>query len=126
MQDSKTATCLRIISVKPSAPSTFTNSATFRRLAPILSVVSNHFCFLGNRYQPAGELPMNAEEFRSTLNPVSIANNRATVGGPQPAELERMLKLAEQDAWLKGKRDRINTSLARLDADFGKLLAGGK
>jgi len=68
-------------------------------------------------------LPLNAEEFRATLNPASIVNNRATVGGPQPAALERMLKLAnqklsEQDAWLKEKRDRINSSLARLDADF--------
>lgn len=82
-------------------------------------------------YQQAGELPMSIEEFRSTLDPVSIVNNRATVGGPQPAELERMLKLAnrklsEQDAWLKEKRDRINTSLAHLDADFAKLLSSGK
>lgn len=81
-------------------------------------------------YQQAGELPMNAEEFRSTLNPARIVNNRATVGGPQPAELERMLKLAnrklaEQDAWLKERRDRINTSQAKLDADFAKLLNSG-
>ena len=60
-----------------------------------------------------------------------IVNNRATVGGPQPAELERMLKLAnqklaEQDAWIKERRARINSSLAMLDADFGRLLNSGK
>lgn len=81
-------------------------------------------------YNQAGELPISEEEFRSTLNPVTIVNNRATVGGPQPAELERMLKvantkLAEQDAWIKQKRARINASLARLDADFNKLLNSG-
>lgn len=70
---------------------------------------------------------MSEEEFRSALNPVAIINNRATVGGPQPAELARMLKianqkLAEQDDWIKEKRARISASLAKLDADFGKFL----
>ena len=81
-------------------------------------------------YNNAGELPMSEEEFRSTLNPVAIVTNRATVGGPQPAELARMLKianqkLAEQDAWIKEKRAKINASLAKLDADFDKLLNSG-
>ena len=35
---------------------------------------------------------MSEEEFREALNPVSIVHNRKTLGGPQPAELERMLK----------------------------------
>jgi argininosuccinate lyase len=65
------------------------------------------------------------------LNPIAIVTNRATVGGPQPAELHRMLKLANQklagqDAWIRGKRDRINSSLTKLDTDFGKLLNSGK
>ena len=46
---------------------------------------------------------------------------------PQPAEMQRMLKLAndriaQQDEWIKARRARINGSLARLDADFDKLL----
>jgi argininosuccinate lyase len=82
-------------------------------------------------YKQAGELPMSEEEFRSTLNPVAIVNNRATVGGSQPAELDRMLKLANQkiegqDAWIKEKRVMINSSLAKLDTDFNKLLNSGK
>jgi argininosuccinate lyase len=77
--------------------------------------------------QGGAELPMSEKEFRATLDPVSIVHNRATVGGPQPAEMERMLKaarqkLSQQDAWTKEKRARIASSLARLDHDFDKLL----
>ena len=78
-------------------------------------------------YHASGELPMSEKEFRATLDPQSIVNNRATIGGPQPAELDRMLKLAnkkiaQQSVWIEEKRTRIDTSLARLDSDFGKLL----
>jgi argininosuccinate lyase len=50
-------------------------------------------------------LPMSEAEFRATLDPVAIVNNRATVGGPQPAEMDRMLagsnaKLAQQEAYV--------------------------
>ncbi len=75
----------------------------------------------------AGELPMSEAEFRSALDPVAIVNNRATAGGPQPAEMKRMLaatkqKLAQQDDWLKERRGRISEALAKLDNDFVKLL----
>ena len=77
------------------------------------------------------ELPMSEAEFRSTLDPIAIVRNRTTVGGPQPAEMERMLKesrqrMAREAEWIKEKRARIASSLARLDSDFEKLLAGGK
>jgi argininosuccinate lyase len=76
-------------------------------------------------------LPMSQEEFRATLNPVAIVKNRETVGGPQPAEMARMLKqyqarIAQQDAWIKARRTQVSTSLARLDSDFEKLGAGGR
>lgn len=72
------------------------------------------------------ELPMSEQEFRETLNPVAVVNHRATVGGPQPAEMDRMLKeakqtLAQQAAWIQEKRTRIDGSLTRLDRDFAKL-----
>ncbi|MEP7057388.1 MAG: argininosuccinate lyase, partial [Caldimonas sp.] len=75
-------------------------------------------------------LPMSEEEFRATLDPVSIVRHRVSVGGPQPAEMVRMLKLAkqklaEQSEWIRQKRARIDTSLARLDADFDKLVKSG-
>lgn len=74
------------------------------------------------------ELPMSEAEFRSTLDPVAIVNNRATSGGPQPAEMDRMLKearekLASQDAWIKERRAHIRDSLAELDQKFDQLVA---
>jgi argininosuccinate lyase len=42
-----------------------------------------------------GTLPMSEAEFRATLDPVAIVKNRATAGGPQPAEMERMLKFRQ-------------------------------
>lgn len=71
-------------------------------------------------------LPMTQAEFRASLDPVAIVKARATSGGPQPAEMERMLReanerVAKQDAWVKARRDHIASSLAKLDADFVKL-----
>jgi len=74
----------------------------------------------------AADLPMSEAEFRSTLDPVAIIKNRATSGGPQPAEMDRMLaeakqRLDRQDVWIKDRRARITAGLAKLDADFGTL-----
>lgn len=71
---------------------------------------------------------MSEEEFRSTLNPAAIVDNRRTIGGPQPAEMERMLtaaraKIAQQDTWVTEKRKKIDSSLAGLDREFDKLLS---
>jgi argininosuccinate lyase len=55
----------------------------------------------------SGDLSMSEAEFKSTLDPVAIVKNRATAGGPQPAEMTR---------------SRIESSLAKLDKDFDKLL----
>jgi argininosuccinate lyase len=72
-------------------------------------------------------LPISEAEFRATLDPVAIVIHRATVGGPQPAEMVRMLKaanknLAQQNDWIKEKRVGINASLADLDDQFEKLM----
>jgi argininosuccinate lyase len=72
------------------------------------------------------DLPMSEEEFRSTLDPVAIINNRATIGGPQPTELTRMVDMAKQkvqlqEEWIAERKLKITTSLARLDADFAAL-----
>ncbi|MEO8278660.1 MAG: lyase family protein [Ideonella sp.] len=77
------------------------------------------------------DLPMSEAEFRSTLDPIAIIKNRASAGGPQPAEMARMLKaskqtLAQQDEWIAARRARIAASLAKLDADFDKLSDGTK
>jgi len=76
------------------------------------------------------ELPMDEAEFRATLDPVAIVEHRQTLGGPQPAEMQRMLKeargrLAAQGDWIKQRRDYIDRSLAELDQQFRQLAAGG-
>jgi argininosuccinate lyase len=78
-------------------------------------------------FDPQAEFPMTETEFRNTLNPVSIVQNRATVGGPQSSEMKRMLalakdKLTEQKNWTAIKRQKINQSLTKLDQDFQRLL----
>ncbi|RMC37748.1 argininosuccinate lyase [Paracoccus alkanivorans] len=74
------------------------------------------------------EFPLSEEEFRAALDPAAIIRNRATSGGPQPAELERMIgeardRLTTQSQWIKEKRDHIDTALAGLDEDFSALLS---
>ena len=75
----------------------------------------------------SGVLPMSEAEFRATLDPVSIVRNRATAGGPQPAEMTRMVAAAQaavaaQDAWIRDRQGRVDAALATLDADFRRLL----
>jgi len=75
---------------------------------------------------PGGDIPMSEAEFRATLDPVAIIRNRATAGGPQPAEMTRMLAaakqtLVEQAGWIQARRNRIDGALAALDADFSRL-----
>jgi argininosuccinate lyase len=81
--------------------------------------------------QVPSELPMSEAEFRSTLDPVAIVRNRATAGGPQPAEMERMLhaatqNLARQADWTAERRTRIESALAKLEGDFERLMARGR
>jgi argininosuccinate lyase len=71
-------------------------------------------------------LPLSEAQFRATLNPVAIVQNRKTAGGPQKAEMDRMLREAQQrvtqqDRWIKARREQIASSLKRLDEDFEKL-----
>jgi argininosuccinate lyase len=60
------------------------------------------------------------------LDPVAIVRNRATSGGPQPAEMDRMLaeakqRLDRQEGWIKDRREAITAALAKLDTDFAAL-----
>ncbi len=80
----------------------------------------------GSKYPQ--ELPMSEAEFRASLDPVAIVRNRATRGGPQPAEMARMLKeararLSAQADWIKQRRAHIDDALGRLDKDFNRLVA---
>ena len=73
------------------------------------------------------EFPMSEAEFKSTLNPIAIVQNRKTAGGPQPAEMNRMLALAkqnikDQNQWINQKKNFIENAMKQLDADFAKLI----
>ncbi|MBK4215827.1 argininosuccinate lyase [Paracoccus caeni] len=75
------------------------------------------------------ELPLSEEQFRATLDPVAIIKARATTGGPQPAEMDRMIAaaredIAAQEAWIGERRAHIDDALAKLDQDFQALLNG--
>ena len=77
------------------------------------------------------ELPMTEAEFKEALNPVAIVQNRRTMGGPQAAEMKRMLALAkqtnkEQAQWIQAKKNFIDNALKDLDRDFAKLLIASK
>jgi argininosuccinate lyase len=72
------------------------------------------------------ELPMSAVEFKATLNPETIVQNRKTVGGPQAIEMQRMLAFAQQaiqaqTRWISNKKDFIDKAMNDLDRDFSKL-----
>lgn len=78
-------------------------------------------------YGSSDQLPISEAEFRATLDPVAIIRNRATTGGPQPAEMSRMLGLAQakitaQQTWLLNRRATIDSAMMQLDKDFTKLL----
>lgn len=73
-------------------------------------------------------LPMSHEEFKQSLDPAEIVRNRATTGGPQPIEMERMLKDARKHLkgfkeWIANRTESIQAALASLDQDFESLLA---
>lgn len=73
------------------------------------------------------ELPLSEAEFRAALDPVAIVRGRATSGGPQPAEMKRMLdeataRLDRQESWVAERQNHIDAALGRLDADFQSLL----
>ncbi|MEI4472111.1 lyase family protein [Frigidibacter sp. MR17.24] len=75
------------------------------------------------------EFPLTEAEFRAVLDPAAIVRNRATAGGPQPAEMDLMLASARERLtgnrdWIAAQRAHVDDSLARLDADFSALLGG--
>ncbi len=77
-------------------------------------------------FAPGQTLPMSEAAFRAALDPTAIVRARATTGGPQPAEMQRMLARAQkqldaQTRWEQTERAHIDESLQKLDQDFGKL-----
>ncbi len=75
---------------------------------------------------PEAKLPLTEPALRKLLSPVEMVKTRVGIGGPQPAEVERMLAGAQatlkaDKAWMLGTRQRLKDADARLDAAFAKL-----
>lgn len=75
---------------------------------------------------PEGKLPINEAHFREVLSPEFMVKTRVGIGGPQPAEVERMLtesqkRLSDDKAWMQSTRDRLAQADKNLDAAFAKL-----
>ena len=73
----------------------------------------------------SAELPIQPDELKAALDPEKIIKQRRTEGGPQPAEMKKMLSefnriQVAHETWLKEQKNFIDASLKKLDDDFSK------
>lgn len=71
--------------------------------------------------------PMTEEEWQHAKDPASIVRNRKVKGGPQPAELDKMIQMAKEElsdnkAWTEETEKKLASAEQKLNQDFNKLL----
>ena len=71
--------------------------------------------------------PFSKVQFFDILNPATIIKNRATKGGPQPAEMIKMLAMNKGDAeaqqkWINIQTKTLADAEKKLNGEFNKLL----
>ncbi|GAB2710040.1 lyase family protein [Kitasatospora kifunensis] len=72
------------------------------------------------------ELPMTEAQFRAALDPVSMVASYRGLGGPQPAEFQRLLAAAQEglradELWLGAVAGRLSAAQDAMEADFAAL-----
>jgi argininosuccinate lyase len=80
------------------------------------------------KYQQAlTQLPLDEAAFKATLSPEMMVRTRVGLGGPQPAEVQRMIglardSLAKDRAWLAERNNKLLEAEAKLNTAFAKYL----
>jgi argininosuccinate lyase len=79
------------------------------------------------RKATGSSIPLTAEQVRNTMSAEHFVRSRRGRGGPQPAEMNRMLqghrdRIGALRAWIESEQSRIRSADQRLNEAFSRLL----